>query len=560
MRGFLAFTAKSFVCVDRSLRAFRRSEDGSMIVLFLFFIMIMMPLVGITVVMNRVELLRVQMQNTMDRAVLAAADIDQTLIPSDVVMDYFTKAGLDQFVDAADIIVTPSDSVLAARIGRNVSVCGRGVITSNITDLKSGRRADGSVWANYAQNFHDFAFNTCSAAEEVKTDIEVILVLDVSGSMEGNSKLTNLKTAAKEFVETVITDETGEGMVSIGIVPYNGQVNAAPILPYYTVVGGSSLVNCVNFTSTQFSEAALPPATTTLTRSDYFDPWNSTKTPFPTTASRDAKMPYCPNVATREIMLPTNDVSDLQDHIDGFHAAGYTSLDIGMKWGATLMDPSFRPVMGQLATAGVVPSQFSERPFDYGVQRTAKFIVLMSDGQNTDERFLNSTYGSGMSPFYVNASNQLTVYRNRSSTTSDWCRYDGSGGNSSDCSWQTTAYSGSTQLTWKQVWERHSINWVTNNPYRAAFVATSPNVGGLSGVAGTTYPATKDTRTSSICDATKTAGVTVFTIGFEAPEAGNAALLDCATSPGHFFDVDGLEISEAFQTIARKISELRLTM
>lgn len=552
MRQFAAVAVRIFNFADQSVARFRRSEDGSMIVLFLFFIMVMMPLVGITVILNRVELLRVQMQNTMDRAVLAAADIDQTLPPSDVVMDYLTKAGLDGFVDPDDIQVTPEDSVLAARIGRSVSVCGRGVIRSNITDLETGTRSDGGMWVNYARNFHDFAFTTCSGAEETKTDIEVILVLDVSGSMEGNNKLTNLQAAAKEFVDTVITDETSDGKISIGIVPYNGQVNAAPLLPYLTVSGGSPLLNCINFSAAQFGESAIS-TTTSLTRADYFDPWNRAQSPFPSSASRDAKMPYCPNISSREIVPPTNNRTVLKNHIDAFHAAGYTSLENGMKWGTALIDPAFRPVIAQLATAGTVPSQFSDRPFDFGVPRTAKFIVLMSDGQNTTEWRLGSGYRSGDSPIYRDASGKLSIYHDSRSGSNKYYQYDNG-------TWASAPYAGSTQLTWPEVWQDHSVYWVArylyddplgwNNSQRNAFI----NDVAPGSTAG------KDTHTSEICGAAKAEGVTVFTIGFEAPAAGNAALLDCATSPAHFFDVQGLEISEAFRTIARKISELRLTI
>jgi len=70
--------------------------------------------------------------------------------------------------------------------------------------------------------------------------------------------------------------------------------------------------------------------------------------------------------------------------------------------------------------------------------------------------------------------------------------------------------------------------------------------------------ATKNSRTSSICQATKDAGVIIFTIGFEADADGDATLLDCASSASHFYDVEGLEISEAFAAIATQINQLKL--
>jgi hypothetical protein len=69
----------------------------------------------------------------------------------------------------------------------------------------------------------------------------------------------------------------------------------------------------------------------------------------------------------------------------------------------------------------------------------------------------------------------------------------------------------------------------------------------------------KDARTKAICDAAKEKGVIVFTIGFEAPSGGKAVIKDCASSDSHFFDVKGLEISDAFSSIASSIRKLRLT-
>ncbi|MCH2250248.1 MAG: hypothetical protein MK042_10675, partial [Cognatishimia sp.] len=69
----------------------------------------------------------------------------------------------------------------------------------------------------------------------------------------------------------------------------------------------------------------------------------------------------------------------------------------------------------------------------------------------------------------------------------------------------------------------------------------------------------KNERTEDICEEAKEAGIVVFTIGFEAPSSGQAVLKDCASSDSHYFDVQGLEISDAFSAIASSIRQLRLT-
>jgi hypothetical protein len=70
---------------------------------------------------------------------------------------------------------------------------------------------------------------------------------------------------------------------------------------------------------------------------------------------------------------------------------------------------------------------------------------------------------------------------------------------------------------------------------------------------------TKDNRLDDICTAAKNAGIVIYSIGFEAPWDGQRELEKCASSDGHYFDVEGVEISDAFASIASSISKLRLT-
>jgi Flp pilus assembly protein TadG len=544
MRGLRTWIGTGSLRARRAADRFRREEDGIATLLVLILIMLTIPMIGLVITLTRAEHLRTKVQGTMDRAVLAAADIDQTLSPRDVVLDYFAKAGLSAYIDPASIVVNPDDDQ-TMRTGRSVKVCGRGFINTNITDFNAVPDAEGNYDVSFGRDFENFGFNLCSGAEEAKTDIEVTLVLDVSGSMNSSSRLVNLKVAAKDFVDTVLSGNDADGEVGITIVPYAGQVNAEPLFPYYAIEGVHTYGYCVNFPATSFaSSQILAGGQTSLPRADVFDPWYTSKA---------VTLTYCPLPSAQRILPMTNDASVLKTHIDTMIAAGNTSLDIGMKWGVGMMDPSFRPVNQALIAAGQVPSTFSDRPFDYTARSTAKFIVLMSDGQNTDEYILNDPYRSGLSNIWRNSSGQITAYHDRSGTTADYYRFD-------NLSWSTSPYTDSTRLSWPDVWASYPIRWVAQKLYDDPLGwSNSQRDNFILSVRGATAPATKDQRTSEICRTAKNSGITVFTIGFEAPEVGNAALRDCATSPGHFFDVDGVQISEAFQVIARRIAELRLT-
>ncbi len=74
------------------------------------------------------------------------------------------------------------------------------------------------------------------------------------------------------------------------------------------------------------------------------------------------------------------------------------------------------------------------------------------------------------------------------------------------------------------------------------------------------YSASKgDTLLDSICTAAKNERIVVWSIGFEVSDHGANVMRSCASSPSHFFRVEGVEISDAFEAIAKQINQLRLT-
>ena len=77
-----------------SRRAALADERGSLTIFSLFIIVIMLIVGGMAVDFMRQEATRARLQSTLDRAILAAADMDQKLDPTSVVQDYFAKSGV----------------------------------------------------------------------------------------------------------------------------------------------------------------------------------------------------------------------------------------------------------------------------------------------------------------------------------------------------------------------------------------------------------------------------------------------------------------------------------
>jgi hypothetical protein len=171
-----------------------------------------------------------------------------------------------------------------------------------------------------------------------------------------------------------------------------------------------------------------------------------------------------------------------------------------MKWGAALVDPDIEPVITSMASAGLVDPAFSGRPASYDTP-TLKTVVLMTDGVNT------------------------TTYRIK------------------DFAYDTPDM--------RYHWARHPVeNWdeqVDGSVEHELFEPYYDNAIG-------------NTLLQSVCTAAKNKGIIIWTVGFEINDSAATQLERCASSDSHFYRVEGLEIGEAFSSIARQLKQLRLTL
>ena len=505
------------------LNRFAREEDGAMLVFGIYVFLLILMVGGIGIDLMRFERDRSELQYTLDRAVLAAADLDQTLPPTEVVTDYLTKAGLEQYISS----VTVTQGVGF----RNVAA------TAN-ADIQTQFMHMGGVDTLTAP--------AASMAEESIGHVEVSLVLDISGSMNSNNRLTYLKTAANNFVDELLGN-TEPGSVSISIIPFATQVNAGEaLLGKYTVTNEHNYSHCVNFIANEFSKSTLS-RYDILERTAHFDPFTYSEDPI--------SMPVCPTRAGSEILPLSNHLPTLHAYINGLTAGGNTSTDIGMKWGVTLLDPATRSVINDLVADGEINPDFKDRPGDYNTDVSLKIAVLMADGQNTDQYMLNPSLRTGDSNVWYNAEEGEYSIRHDSSAENyywpqdeDW--HDHPYGNDSG------EPGNAVRMTFPELFAQVSLAWNAEYNYeftRSAWADwyTSAKTK-LNSVA-------KDQQTKHICDATKDQGIIVYSVGLDVSKRGGRLLRACASSGSHYFDSQGSEITDAFSAIASSIRKLRLT-
>ncbi len=539
---------------------FRREEDGSLLIFGLFAFVMMLLLAGVALDLMRFEERRTTLQNTIDRASLAAADLQQTLNPKDVVRDYFQKAGLKPPAPE-DIIVTQGTLSDYRKVEIKVS-------------------EEMPTWFMALVGVKTLSTPASSTAEESVGQIEISLILDVSGSMNSNSRLTNLKPAAKNFVDKIF-DSAEDDKVSISIIPYATQVSISDDLAsYFNLTAEQTDSTCIEFDASKgdFDTTAVSfgsnPTDRIYQRNGHFDPFYKASPP---------RLMNCAPEADRHIMPFSGNRDKLKTFINNLSAEGNTSIDIGMKWGSALLDPSMQGVVDGMIAAGDLPGAFSERPYAFDDSEALKIIVLMTDGANTTEyRLRNNTtsnpyYDEGPSLLYRNK-----YYLENSSTSDDWLKDQYSLYNPSthkyysfkksawrDKPWGDmtgdAGFSGSPQaveMTWQEVWSKMSIYYFSDEIIYRAYGSSSMRnkwrPASTSNPEVNTYiDNAKDALTLDICDAAKAQGIRIYTIAFEAPTEGQQLLNACQNAG--YYAVEGLDINDAFAGIVNSINKLRLT-
>lgn len=423
---------------------------------------------GMGVDFIRHEAYRAELQNAVDRGLLAAAATDQTIDSETTVRAYLRSTNFVRNDYVLDVQDTPTANGLT-----QVSA------TANYAVPTYFLRLVGINSLNIA---------AAGAAIEGVSDVEVSLALDISGSMAreytGGSSTTKrldlLKTTAKTFVDTVLADENDT--ISVSLIPYSGQVNIGET--WFDDMATSEVhtySRCIDFTTSDFSSTTLPSSSRGQT--PHFQ-WFR----FEGYYGNDAEWGWCPS-NDQEMMVFTQDADALKTKIDAFMGHDGTGTNNAMKWAAALLDPSSSDEVQDLIDAGEADAAFSGRPAAYN-DGVMKVIVLMTDGNTRYQRRPYSSYYNSASEISYWASNYLQ-----------------------------SGYS-----------------------YYA------------------TYESTARTQMTDMCTLAKNNGVIVFTIGFDISNGSNAQndLAACATSASHFFDVDGLELADAFSSIASTIQKLKL--
>lgn len=241
--------------VGRSFRAFTRrmADDARGNVAMLFGlslpVLILMTVGGVDI--HRASTVRVNLQDALDAAALAAARSPYTA-NADIQRVGLTslKANLKAYPnitlnEAATTFVLNSNDVVVA----NSKVAVR-TLVANIFLPPYGKFMDDTL-----------PVGAHSEVDRSSKNIEVSLVLDITGSMAGQ-RIIDLKAAAKDLVDLIVQPVQTPYYSKVALVPYSNSVNPGS----YVTTARGAISTSVNITGAVINLAGSPKTITAATK------------------------------------------------------------------------------------------------------------------------------------------------------------------------------------------------------------------------------------------------------------------------------------------------------
>lgn len=193
-----------------NLSKFSNNEDGNVAMMFAIVLSMLLFLIGVGIDFSNVVRLQKKLQGQVDAGVLAAATTD---VRGDVDVDFDEndpKGAEKKIREAAAYSVIEANGFDFGKIKPDM------VLTDESVTL--------TAKINYTPFFGKLIGKdvmTLSATAESGlagiTGVEIVLVLDNTGSMSENGKMDALKTGATNLVKAIETSESGS---KIGVVPF----------------------------------------------------------------------------------------------------------------------------------------------------------------------------------------------------------------------------------------------------------------------------------------------------------------------------------------------------
>lgn len=348
---------KSLLSSLRQLWSGPRSRAGNVAIIFSIAIVPIVGGIGAALDYSMANSNRTSMQKALDSTALALAK----LMP-------LSQGQLDQ----------KGWEIFSANIGTlKVSMPQSGLVITTPTIGKINLVATGQYTPQISgfMGVNTFPVSVNTEVQWGMNKLELALALDNTGSMDWSNKMTELKKAAKNLIATLQSSAQKPGDVKIAIIPFHKEVRLDTSIYTYN---GSWLKwddwdsenqtcdkkgkNCVSNDRKTWDGCVM----------DRDQPHDASDT---TPNSNATKFPAKQCSYSLTSMLPlTYDWNALNSKIDAMNPSGNTNVSIGLQWAWHSL------TSGEPFTQAAAPAN-----------DLSKYIILMTDGENTQNRWTTNS-------------------------------------------------------------------------------------------------------------------------------------------------------------------------
>ncbi len=397
----------------------------------------------------------------------------------------------------------------------------------------------------------------------ISENIEIVLVMDTTGSMDQNNRLRDAKQAAKDLITTVLGEAKSDDKVKFALVPFSGSVNvgADKLNSGWIDTTGKASVSKVNFTDVNYHnmqawndmkyvnskgqtvalswngcvEARLgnlavtdsPPVVSTNSTT-----WDTLFTPY--------MAPDEPDSYYNTYISKTNEEKDLKgtktDAMRQANQVKYATKTFTSLTGAT-------GPWSNCAASAIVPLTTDRSVIEAGIDAmAARGSTVLPEGLMWGWRVMSPNM-----PYPEGASYTDKKWRKVLVFMTDGENDVGAGLNTLNGSYYT-AYGFATAPTAKNRFG--STNASSANSQLDSKLTT----------ACTNLKANAEPREDPKNKAKTIPSIEIYTIAFQAPAAAKTLLKSCATSESYYIDAaNGTELKDAFKAIGARLKTMYLS-
>ncbi len=366
------------------IRRFFTNESGAVLPILGLTLTLLVGATGVAIDMERTQHVQNKLSNSVDAAGLAAGSTISTLNLQAEVEKYL-KANFQDFLNSKITSITTSTSDDKSTIFISATAQVPTTLLKVLLIDHTSVKAD---------------------AEIIRSNkgLELAMVLDNTGSMSG-SKLSDLKSAAKDLVNILYGNKTTIPDLFIGLVPFSQAVNIGKSRTSW-VNEGSQLwgpvewEGCVEARYLNNEDVTDTPPNLKPFEKYYWqcDPsyngWygsNSNRTNcylnYYTRLRNDIGLYRGPNkYCAQPVTALTSSKSTIINAVDEMDAAGNTHVNLGAVWGWRMLSPRWKTFWG-----GEMNSK--NLPLNYNTKDMNKAAIIMTDGDNTMSTGVYTAYG-----------------------------------------------------------------------------------------------------------------------------------------------------------------------